>query len=293
MPEQHNFEHLPLVMRYQGRARLHSGNKPSPQTQANRNARQAHSAALIESAQSLSANWRNRREQRTSDLPTLPADIPILLQVDPSLDIDVLRDKFSFEIVAEQEEGYVIVASEDIDLTSFMEMVNGFAVQVHGSATIASVHRLFDDPNQHDRLQRILSEKLLVGWPTIQDEQLYIVDVGISCTGTLEIPTPPKQHKRESDADWAKRESSWSQDRSNAYEAWDSIKSTRETEVERFVNAYEGDILNLIDGVAFDAAVLPDSFTARLRISGKGLRDFILNYPYIFEVVEPEDIVLP
>jgi len=70
------------------------------------------------------------------------------LQVDPGLDLDVLREKFSFEIVAEQEEGYVIVASEDIELAPFLEMVNGFAVQIYGSATVASVHRLFDDPNQ-------------------------------------------------------------------------------------------------------------------------------------------------
>lgn len=30
-----------------------------------------------------------------------------------------------------------------------------------------------------------------------------------------------------------------------------------------------------------------------MRISGRGLRDLILNYAYIFEVVEPEDIALP
>lgn len=51
--------------------------------------------------------------------------------------------------------------------------------------------------------------------------------------------------------------------------------------------------MHLVDGAPFDAAVLPDSFTVRLRIIGKGLKDFVLNYPYIFEVVEPEDIVLP
>ena len=49
----------------------------------------------------------------------------------------------------------------------------------------------------------------------------------------------------------------------------------------------------MIDAEAFDAAVLPDSFTVRLRIVGVGLKDFILNYPYIFEVVEPDDISLP
>ena len=31
---------------------------------------------------------------------------PDSLQVDPGLELDVLREKFAFEIVAEQEEGY-------------------------------------------------------------------------------------------------------------------------------------------------------------------------------------------
>lgn len=58
-------------------------------------------------------------------------------------------------------------------------------------------------------------------------------------------------------------------------------------------SVYRAEIIHLLDGEAFDSAVLPDSFTARLKISGKGLKDIILNYPYIFEVVEPEDIALP
>jgi hypothetical protein len=294
MPDQHNFEHLPLLLRYQGRARLPRGGKTSPQTLANKNARQAHSASLLTSSQSLSANWRNRQEQRQEqELPAIPQGIPILLQVDPGLDLDVLREKFSFEIVAEQEEGYVIVASEDIELTPFLEMINGFAVKIHGSATVASVHRLYDDPDQADRLRRILSDRLLADWPTIADDQLYIVDVGVACTGTQEIPAYPKKGKRDSDADWARKERDWSQARSDAYTAWDSLKVARETEIEQFMQFYNADILHLVDGAAFDAAVLPDSFTVRLRITGKGLRDFILNYAYIFEVVEPEDIVLP
>ena len=135
MPGEHNFEHLPLLLRYRGRARLKGGGKTSPQTRANRNARQAHSASLTASAQTLSTNWQDRRAQRQQQAaPVIPQGIPILLKVDPNLDLDVLREKFAFEIVAEQEEGYVIVASEDIELTPFLEMVNGFAVQVHGSA---------------------------------------------------------------------------------------------------------------------------------------------------------------
>lgn len=294
MPGQHNFEHLPLLLRYRGRARLPSGGKTNPQTLANRNARQAHSATLRGAAQALTGNWKQRQAQRQGQaLPVIPNGIPILLQVDTGLDLDVLRERFAFEIVAEQEEGYVIVASEDIDVGLFLAMLDGFAVEVHGSATIASVHRLFDDPNQADRLSRILSDRLLAEWGAIADDQQFIVDVGIACAGTQEIPSVPKRGKRDTDATWAAKELAWSQARNAAYDGWEALKIERENQIEGFRAFYQGEILHNIDGAAFDAGVLPDSFTVRLRISGKGLKDFVLNYPYIFEVVEPEDIVLP
>jgi hypothetical protein len=205
--------------------------------------------------------------------------------------LDVLREKFDFEIVAELEEGYVIVAAEDIDLTPFVEMVNQFAVEIHGSARIAEIHRLFDNPA--DRLQRILSERLLAEWPNIKDADLYLVDIGIACSGTQEIPKRPTKGKRDTDADWARKEAEWSQARTTAYQSWDEIKLVRETEIETLAAFYEAEILHLVDGAPFDAAVLPDSFTVRIKISGKGLKDLAFNYSYVFEVVEPEDIALP
>lgn len=294
MPGQHNFEHLPLLLRYRGRARLPRGGKTNPQTLANRNARQAHSSALRGDAQSLSGNWKLRQELRQEQaLPVIPNGIPILLKVDTGLDLDVLREHFAFEIVGEQEEGYVIVASEDIDLAPFVAMLDGFAVSVHGSATIASIHRLFDDPNQSDRLGRILSDRLFAEWGSMTDDQDFIVDVGIACAGTQEIPSVPKRGKRDTDATWAAKELAWSQARNAAYDGWEALKIERENQIESFRAFYRGEIIHNIDGTAFDAGVLPDSFTVRLKVSGKGLKDFVLNYPYIFEVVEPEDIVLP
>ena len=69
----------------------------------------------------------------------MTAGIPILLEVDPSLDLDKLRQFFDFEIVSEEEEGFVIVASQDINLSQFLQRVNEFATEVRGSATVASV----------------------------------------------------------------------------------------------------------------------------------------------------------
>jgi hypothetical protein len=297
MPGAHNFEHLPLLLRYQGKARLRGGGNPSPQTLANKGAqRQTHSVALDTAAQALSANWqvhKARRQAAGQALPEIPAGIPILLKIDPGLDLDVLRAKFQFEIVAEQEEGFVIVASEDIQLSAFRTMAQGFAVTVHGSATIAEVHTLFDDTNQVDRLSRILSEHLMALWHNIDEDQIYIVDTGISCAGTQEIPARPVRGKRATDAQWAAKELEWSEKRASAYNEWDDIKIERENSIQKFAEFYKAEILHLTDSADFDAGVLPDSFTVRLKISGRGLKDFVLNYPYIFEVVEPEDIVLP
>ncbi|SMP80331.1 S8 family peptidase [Noviherbaspirillum suwonense] len=297
MPGAHKFDHLPLLLRYQGKARLRGGGDPSPQTLANKGAqRQTHSVALDTAAQALSANWQARRAQRQATgqvLPAIPAGIPILLQIDTGLDLDALRAKFQFEIVAEQEEGYVIVASKDIQLTAFRAMVQGFAITAHGSATIAEVHTLFDDPNQTDRLGRILSEHLMASWGNIVEDQLYIVDIGIACAGTQEIPPRPIRGTRATDAEWAAKEFNWSERRTRAYNEWDDVKIERETSIQKFAEFYQAEILHLTDSADFDAGVLPDSFTVRLKILGKGLKDFVLNYPYIFEVVEPEDIALP
>ncbi|CAN5407337.1 hypothetical protein BH09SUM1_BH09SUM1_11950 [soil metagenome] len=291
MPNGHQFEHLPLVLRYRGRAKLRGGGSTSPQTLANRKARGEHSTALRGAATSLTTAWREEDVKRQAqNLPVLPAGKPILVQVDPGLDLDVLRGKFDFEIVAEQEEGFVLVASEDIDLTEFTQMVANFAVPVHGSATVAKVHKLYDDPDQTDRVQRILSDGLRRMWPGIPEDTIFVVDVGIACTGTKEIPDEPKRGKRDTDASWAKKQAEWAQLRSDAYEAWEQLCEERQRELLSFVQSYGAAILEMTHE---NIAVLPDSFTARIKIRGKGLKDLILNYPYIFEIVEPEDIALP
>jgi len=290
----HHFEHIPLLRRYLGQAKLFGGGSTSPQTLVNRNASKIHSGALQNAANSTISGWATRQDLRKAqNLPAIPHGMPLLLQVDPGLDLDVLREKFDFEIVAEQEEGYVIVASEDLQLALFQKMVAEFAVRVHGSATVASVHKLFDDPNQSDRLGRILSDGLSKAWPTIEDTRPYIVDVGVSCVGTHEIPLPPKRGKRDSDAAWARKESDWSKSRDAAYTSWDNVKSAREKEITEFLRVYRAEILNIIDGAPFDSGGLLDSFSIRLKVDGKGLKDFVLNYPYIFEVIEPENIALP
>jgi len=55
--------------------------------------------------------------------------------------------------VAEEKEGYVIVVSEDTDLTLFEQKVRDFATAVEGSGNIARVHELGQSDDQEERLR--------------------------------------------------------------------------------------------------------------------------------------------
>ncbi|MEP3479750.1 MAG: S8 family peptidase [Fuerstiella sp.] len=237
----------------------------------------------------------------------MPPGIPLLLQVDTELDVDDLRHYFDFEIVSEEEEGFVIVASSDVDLSDFLDAVNRFAStntqDQRGTATIASVHRLDDDANQKKRLELILSEQLHELWPNLNEATNYRVDVGVACVGIEDIPKRPKQPKRrdsESDESWARRESHWTvrenvwqQARTKAYDAWHDLKDEREDEVQAIVEGYGGTIADVIYQEPQDAPSLPDSFTMRIEVNGKALKDFVLNFPFVFEVTEPDDVTVP
>jgi hypothetical protein len=100
------------------------------------------------------------------------------------------------------------------------------------------------------------------------------------------------RRKRETDREWAEREAKWSQNREAAYEAWDKLMDQRIEEVDHFVDSYHGAIRDIVNDVPTETR-LSDSFTVRIEMMGRGLRDFVLNYPYLFEVTEPEEVDLP
>jgi hypothetical protein len=354
-PTNDPFPHLTLVLRYDGPARFPQVKiPPTLRTKDAQADRPAHSGNLSTSASKASTDWKVRisaREQ--AELPVLPKDVPLLLEVDTMLDLEELGRLFGFELVSEEEDGFVIVASEDIDLAAFLQRLNDFTGGVTGSASVAKIHKLLEDTDQSLRLSRILSERLQTIWPNLDEEGDYIVDVGIACAGKILIPNRPKEPtrggpesdeawadrqvkynerlrlweeardalttdadqgevkvprkpilqkrrlERESDESWARKQANyaanfeeWTKVRVAAYDAWEELADERTQQVYSFVQAYAGDVIGIFaDPEA--GAKLAEDFTLRLRINGKGLKDFVLNYPFIFEVVEPDDVQLP
>jgi len=292
MPPPHQFEHLPLLVRFRGPANIHGGGAESDRAKQNKANRAGHSGVLAGRATSASTAWKTQRTIRqTAGAPDLPNRMPLLLQIDPDLDLTFLRERVSFEIVAEQPDGYVIVATEDIDLVYFQRLLRDFASTTTGSANVAKIQQLTGPEDQDARLRRILSEALYQLWPTLQDQTTYTVDVGIECQGNVEVEDRPERLQREADAEWAARQATWAATRTAAYMAWDDLQNRRETEVRAFVfdPANGGRITNTTS--PNPDTRFPDHFTVRVEIKGIGLRDFILNYSYIFEVTEPDEVV--
>ena len=294
MPPTHKFEYLPLVLREQGQARFpQAPQAEDPATQSNKANRTSHSGGIATNATRVTSSWKTKQVAREQDgLPSI-SGIPLLLKVDTSLDLDDLRRQFEFEIVCEEEDGFVIVASEDVDLMVLQQKLTDFVTGVTGSANVARIHELHEDLTQEERLKLILSESLFQEWPTLTDDSINVCDVSIGCMGTWEIPNKPKRNPRWKDETWARKENAWSNIRIDAYDKWDALKDERLQAVHGIIDHYGGEVLMNVDNVDAQALTLPDSFTLRLKISGRGLKDLVLSYPYIFEVVEPDDIETP
>ena len=289
MAENNDFTHLPLPLLFQGKPKLRGGGTASAQTKRNTANRIAHGGYVKRRSAELSRFWKERRAERSENaLPEIETGIPILLEIDPSADIDFLRG-LGFEIVCEIEEGFIIVATEDVDLSVLNEKADAFIANVTARCNSpAKVYALCEDG---DRLKRILSKELYAKWATISPDAIYVIDIGVSCCGNIELPKRPDRKDDETDEHYSVREQRWTEKFNIAYMVWDEIKMQREETIESFVSDYNCEIVELADGIS-EIVDLPDSFSARLRISGKCLLVLVLNFAYIFEVSEAETIAM-
>ena len=280
MANPNDFMHLPLPLKYRGKPKLRGGSGTNQQTAQNKANRTTHGAHIKQRAGELSRFWCERRDGRTQKgLPDIQYGIPFLLEIEPDSDVDFLRG-LGFEIICEVDSGFIVVASKDADLSVFIEKIDKFITNEPKSGSPAKIYAMCAD---EDRLHRILSGKLYDGWANLNDDDLFCVDVGISCSGIIPLPDQPTQNTDEIHEHYSRRYNKWQQKFNEAYQKWDDLASERQERIIEFVAAYGGEFLS---GFIEET----DSFSFRLNISGKGLRDFVLNYPYIFEVSEIPDV---
>lgn len=277
MADTKNFIHLPFPQKEDGKAYYRPMLiPPSAETAQNRKNRMGHGNKLKKSASDLSKFWNTRRtERKQKNLPLIEGGIPFLLQIDPSVDVGFLYG-LGFEIVCDLDDGFIVVASEDVDLNIFQEKIDDFISGKQRSGTPANIYGLCTD---RDRLALILSKSLYEKWSTLDGTKIYTVDISIECNGMTRSPEPPEKNENESDEDYSKR---CRECEIEYYQKIDEIAMKRQAQFENIVFSYGAEASSYIGNV--------DSFSVRVSINGEGLRDLVQNYGYIFEVIEAAEV---
>lgn len=278
MPE---FPHLPLPKKISAPHRYKGIPMNIPVSQITLNNlenRASHGRTLKGAANELSRQWRSKlRERQSENLPALPSEniIPLFLQVDPVLfDPDSLYS-FGIEVIAEDEGGYIIGASGD-NFKSLKEKIDKF-IQAEGKYKNKASQLWQIILGDQWRLDYILSPELNEKWDRINDNELLTVDVSIACL--VKVPGEPTQKTDEPKREFDARYRKWLEKKKRLEIQRDELEDMRQREFGIFISELEGAIIS--DFVGYS-----DSFSCRVELTGKALKDMVLNYQYLFDVTE-------
>ncbi|PSN15956.1 subtilase family protease [filamentous cyanobacterium CCT1] len=288
-----NFPHLRLRLAREGiAAPPRGGRKVSPTTSTNKGNAGGHGSKLKSSVDLIVANWDTEKEKRKEEgKPDLPDAVSFILEIDPrSFDADALRS-FGIEVVADLEEGYIIGASADTELSELRKKIEQFINAERGGGKVPEIWELLEGTR---RPEYILSDRLKEEWENLSETQEFFVDVGISCIDIREqYSRCPKRERYKTDESYQKGIQKWLSKHNLKRTEWDDLFDERFDQLHAFVRDYNGQVLDTIESNEIGVARLPDSFSCRIRITGKGLKDLVLNFPYIFDVSEPDEFCVP
>lgn len=267
------FPHLKFFHVVEGKARGFGGGEEPERTKKNKDNRPAHAEFLTNKIGINRKKWIEDYGQRENLAPLPPEIQPVLLELNPEklkiVDFDLLD--FNIEIVSEGDDGLIVAASLD-NLYALEEKIQGFIKEKHGTAAIAEFWNIVEGDRSSWKPQHILSNSLLEAWPEIQDEKTYKVEVGIAFNKP--IPKEPDISKKGG----LKRHQKYEQ----SLEERDQLLLERQDHFEEFINHYGSITSSFIE--------FEDSLSCEVEISGTGLKDLVINYPFVFEVNEKEEI---
>lgn len=294
------FPHINLTLTHKEPAKSLGGGGGSKenQTEINKNNRQGHGSKIKNIVSSVVDDWRTfkeeqEKEQQENKQSTLPDAITLILEIDTeTFDLDDLRTS-DIAIISELEDGYIIGASADTNLSELQKKIENFINNQKGGGVIAKILNVLD---KHQHPEFILSPSLLEKWDQIRDDQIYVVEVGISCLGTkTKLPEYPEQKNYKNPENYVKAINKWIEDRKLTYEEWDELALDRKENLLKFLAnpKYHCEILSSFEDNTPQFSRIPDSFSCLIQISGLGLKDLVFNFPYVFEVTEQENIYEP
>jgi subtilisin family serine protease len=277
MPE---FPHLKLPVKVEGSAKPNGrGSRDKfakAKTNENKENRQNHGQYLGSSANTLIESWKNIIEAKQAEGIVLPNenDIPIFLRVDTeAFDIDKFK-LWGIELISEEENGYIIGASTD-NFQAFFENVDDFLNEKgQRKDKAAQIWEFVTDESW--RVRELLKGELGDVWENIEYSVLYTVQLGVSCY-TPNKKVYPNWEDFDSEAKFQEKVAEFNSTIKELQIERDTKQIKRESEIEKYIQNYGGKLHDIWDNET-------DAIYFKLSISGKGLKDLVQTYQYLYEV---------
>ena len=235
--------------------------------------------------------------REAENLPPIPAERGFLLRLPEGADVEALVRALGVELVAETEEGIMLVSSADLEYLKLYQVMNDFGAGVVGSAVAGS--SLLDVYTQRDdarKLDEILTPEVRGLWP-FDPTRIHTFDLAIqTATSTRDMrwPRVSRRGAETEDEFIARREVARRDARYEALDEWQEKAEARVEELRPILSHYGGEFITGVvsnDGVETESGmVFADSVQIRVRMSGSGFQDVVLNFPHLFEVSLPPEL---
>jgi hypothetical protein len=140
------FPHIQLRLTTEGRAASPpgGGGRKNPITVFNLGNRQGHGGKLKASVDSLIFEWQETQEEREQEGKPSLKSRRIILEIDPdSFNPDGLK-AYGIELIADTEDGYIIGASADLELSELQKKIEKFINEQRGGNTVAQIWEIID-----------------------------------------------------------------------------------------------------------------------------------------------------
>lgn len=297
MPPPPEFPHLHLTFQGAYEPRFGPAPRENPEVDAIKGNPRGHTGrirGILGRMRRYDEDARRFREEH--GLPAIPADRGFLLKLPEGGDVDSLVKALGVELVAETEQGLMLVSSVGLQFEKLEQVLTEFETGTGGIVAGSSLLDIYEKPDDERRLRNILAPEIFPLWP-LADSTTYTFDLGIqTAASTREVNWPRVRRKKsESEEDFLQRRE---RERAAAWvEAdaeWLEKAEARVNELQTFVQHYGGEIISgMISDQAHDGdkgVVFPDSVQVRVRMKGAGFRDVVLNFAHLFDVTLPPEL---
>ena len=272
-----DFPHLKLHYKVEGNVKPQQGRrKAGDLTLSNKENRQEHGRYLKSSAETLILQWEQIKAIKVKENIESPNtnDVPVFLKVDTEVfDIDTFG-LWGIDLISEEEGGYIIGASTD-NLEKFNENIDAF-LNENGKRKdkAAQIWELVTDESW--RINKLLAEDLKEVWGEINPENIYTVELGVSCyvPNTKEYPNRSKFDLEEK---FNRKIEEFSAHTLQIQLERDEKQIQRETEIEQYIEIYGGELHDIWNNEQ-------DAVHFKISVSGKALQDIVQTYQYLSEV---------